>query len=218
MSKPNCFCIYSFLLLSLFISTVSGCDASDSQDVSHDPLFIKGHYKDLLKKYQYILGEAKAHDIKDIQYANALENVAILYYKMGLYTEAEPLYKRALSIYDQALGPDHPDVATSLNNLAELYRHQARYTDAEPLYKRALLIYEKSLNPEHPDVAMGLNNLALLYVSQARYTDAEPLYKRALLIFEKSLNPEHPNVAMSLNNLALLYVSQIGRASCRERV
>ena len=184
MSRSNRFFIYSFLLLSLFISTVSGSDASDSQDVTHDPLFIKGHYKDLLKKYQYILGEAKAHDIKDIQYANALENVAILYYKMGLYTEAEPLYKRALSILEKNFGPDHPDVAMSLNNLAILYSTQARYTEAESLYKRALSIYEKTLDPNHPEVATTLNNLAELYRHQARYTKAEPLYKRAVNILQ----------------------------------
>ena len=40
----------------------------------------------------------------------------------GRYADAEPLYKRALAISEKALGPDHPDVATSLNNLAVLYR------------------------------------------------------------------------------------------------
>ena len=40
----------------------------------------------------------------------------------GRYADAEPLYKRSLAIREKALGPDHPDVATSLNNLAELYR------------------------------------------------------------------------------------------------
>ena len=39
----------------------------------------------------------------------------------GRYADAEPLYKRALAIYEKALGPDHPYVATTLNNLAVLY-------------------------------------------------------------------------------------------------
>ncbi len=53
-------------------------------------------------------------------------------------------YKRALAIREKALGPDHPNVATSLNNLALLYHKQGRYVDAEPLYKRALVIFEKA--------------------------------------------------------------------------
>ena len=83
----------------------------------------------------------------------SLNNLAALYADQGRYADAEPLYKRALAIREKALGPDHPDVATSLNNLAELYRDQGRYADAEPLYKRALAIYEKALGPDHPNVA-----------------------------------------------------------------
>jgi tetratricopeptide (TPR) repeat protein len=85
-----------------------------------------------------------------------------------------------LAIFEKALGPDHPSVASALNDLAELYKKEARYADSEPLYKRALAIREKVLGPDHPDVAQSLNNLADLYSAQGRHADAEPLYKRAL--------------------------------------
>jgi tetratricopeptide (TPR) repeat protein len=48
--------------------------------------------------------------------------LAVLYNRQGRYAKAEALYKRALAILERALGPGHPDVATSLNNLAEPYR------------------------------------------------------------------------------------------------
>jgi Tetratricopeptide repeat len=51
---------------------------------------------------------------------------------------------------EKALGPDHPDVATSLNNLALLYHVQGLHEQAEPLYNRSLAIMEKALGPEHP--------------------------------------------------------------------
>ena len=35
--------------------------------------------------------------------------------------------RRALSIYETALGAEHPDVSAPLNNLAQLYRAEARY-------------------------------------------------------------------------------------------
>ena len=44
----------------------------------------------------------------------------------GQYAKAEPLYQRSLAIWEKALGPDHPEVATSLNNLAVLYRRPRR--------------------------------------------------------------------------------------------
>ena len=103
-------------------------------------------------------------------------------YAQGRYSDAEPLYKRSLSIREKALGPDHPDVGTTLNNLAGLYRAQGRYSDAEPLYKRCITIVEKALGPDHPSVGTTLNNLAALYRAQGRYSDAEPLYKRCITI------------------------------------
>jgi tetratricopeptide (TPR) repeat protein len=135
-------------------------------------------------------------------------NLASVYQDLGKYADAEVIFKRALTIKEKALGPNHPDVATNLDNLAVLYSDQGRYADAEPLSKRALAIREKALGPNHPQVATHLNNLANLYREQGRYADAEPLYKRALAIDEKALGPNHPNVATSLNNLAVLYLDQ----------
>jgi tetratricopeptide (TPR) repeat protein len=126
----------------------------------------------------------------------------------GRYAEAEPLYTRAVSIYQRALGPEHAYVATTLSNLAVLYRAQGRYEGAEPLHNRALGIREKALGRDHPYVAQSLTNLAALYYSQGRYEEAEPLHRRAMVIKEKVLGPDHPDVATSLNELALLYDAQ----------
>ena len=52
------------------------------------------------------------------------------------YAAAEHLYKRALSIYEKALGLDHPSVATTLNNLALLYRATGRNLEAQELEHR----------------------------------------------------------------------------------
>ena len=56
----------------------------------------------------------------------------------GHYADAEPLGKRALAIRENALGPDHPDVARSLNNLAGLYQVRGRYADALRIVKRTI--------------------------------------------------------------------------------
>ncbi|CAN0388402.1 unnamed protein product, partial [Ascophyllum nodosum] len=71
----------------------------------------------------------------------------------GKYDDVGPLYKRALAILEETLGPDHPKVASSLNNLAILLASQGKYDDAEPLYKRAFAIFEETLSPDHPEVA-----------------------------------------------------------------
>ena len=65
---------------------------------------------------------AEAFGDQDPRFATSLNNLAELYRAQGLYGEAEPLYKRALSIVEKALGPAHADVGQSLNNLAGLYQ------------------------------------------------------------------------------------------------
>src|SRR5579863_9150722 len=60
--------------------------------------------------------------------------------KRAQYAGAEPLYLRALSIYEQQWGAEHPGTATILNNLALLYSDQGKHIEAEPLYLRALAI------------------------------------------------------------------------------
>ncbi len=93
-----------------------------------------------------------------------------------------PLFKRSLAIKEKALGPDHPDVATSLNNLALLYYTQGQYAQAEPIFKRSLAIWEKALGLDHSNVAMSLENLAALYRKTDREKVAEALEKRAAVI------------------------------------
>ena len=61
----------------------------------------------------------------------SLNCLASLYNRQGRYAEAEPLFKRALVIREEALGLEHPDVAWSLNGLAKLYGNQGRYAEAE---------------------------------------------------------------------------------------
>jgi len=148
--------------------------------------------------------------------AKSLNNLALLYYAQGAYVKAEPLYARALAIWEKALGPEHPDVAMSLNNLALLYHAQGAYAKAEPLYARALAIWEKALGSEHPDVAKGLNNLAMLYHAQGASAKAEPLYARALAIREKMRGPEHLNThaaRKAINSLGSQTVAQVQGSS-----
>jgi CHAT domain-containing protein/Tfp pilus assembly protein PilF len=133
-------------------------------------------------------------------------------YEVGKYAEAIPLAQQVLAIRENALGPDHPDVADALEWLASLYDKQGRYAEAEPFYKRALAIYEKARGPDHPDVASALIGLGSLYREQGRYAEAEPLLRRALAIDEKELAPNDPVLAGALGRLASLLSFQ-GRSA-----
>ena len=91
-----------------------------------------------------------------------MNNLALLLQSQGDYAAARPLYERALAIREQALGPAHPDTATSLNNLAYLLWAQGDYAAARPLYERALQIVEQVLGVSHPTTNIIRANLATL--------------------------------------------------------
>ncbi|MCA1994544.1 MAG: CHAT domain-containing protein, partial [Coleofasciculus sp. S288] len=118
----------------------------------------------------------------------SLNNLALLYEAQGNYAQAEPLYQRALAIFEKVLGPEHPDVAASLSALGSLYHAQGNYAQAEPLFQRALAISEKVLRPEHPLVATSLNNLAELYWAKGDIARTLEFLTRSSNIEERSLN------------------------------
>jgi tetratricopeptide (TPR) repeat protein len=98
---------------------------------------------------------------QNLREADSLNKKVMELYNAGKYAEAIPLAQRTLSIREQELGPDAPDLASSLENLAALYSTQDRYADAEPLYKRSLAIRERILGTEDPGLVPSLNDLAL---------------------------------------------------------
>ena len=60
---------------------------------------------------------------------------------------------RSLSIRQQTLGPQHPDVATSYNNLASVLCDQGDLKEGNEYHESGLAIRQQTLGPYHPDVA-----------------------------------------------------------------
>jgi PAS domain S-box-containing protein len=62
---------------------------------------------------------------------------AALYCSEGQYSKAEPLYRRALMIFERNLGSDHPKVANVLTDLADVYMKMGKHEEAKKLAARA---------------------------------------------------------------------------------
>jgi tetratricopeptide (TPR) repeat protein len=115
-------------------------------------------------------GDAAPRTGTEAQAAGLLDRLASYRHgALAAYTQAQPLYERALAIYERVLGPDHPDTAASLSNLALLLRAQGDLAGARPLFERALAIRERVLGPDHPNTAESLNNLASLLKDQGEF-------------------------------------------------
>jgi tetratricopeptide (TPR) repeat protein len=133
-------------------------------------LAIRPHAEALIK-------HAQSHGMNALPVDVLANQFAVFLYARADYAQAESLYRLALKIDEQSVGPDHPKVGSRLNNLAQLLQATNRLAEAEPLMERALAIDEKALGPDHPDVARDLNSLAQLLRATNRLVEAESLYR-----------------------------------------
>ncbi len=121
------------------------------------------------------LQESDDFPLHDPRVTITLECLAEVLFKQRKYAQAEPLCQRTLEIYEQTIGPDHPDVGILANNLAMLYHMQDKFEQAENLYKKALSVQTKALGSKHPEVINLLGNYANLLFRVHRDAEGEQL-------------------------------------------
>jgi tetratricopeptide (TPR) repeat protein len=144
-------------------------------------------------------------ELKDqpVVQARLLDTIGKLYQSIGLYDREQPLLEEALRLRRQALGSEHPDVATSLDHLGEVARLKDDDARSESLLREALEMRRKLLGAENKDVAASLNHLAVVLHDRGQYDEAERLHREALEMKRKLLGRESPEVAVSMSNLGL---------------
>jgi len=63
----------------------------------------------------------------------SLNSLAVLYDAQGRYADAEPLYRRAFTLTEKALGPEHPDTGTAHSRRPNMYNSEV-YTSLQYWY------------------------------------------------------------------------------------
>ena len=150
----------------------------------------------------------------EFQLLGALGNLHEL---RGDYDQALAEHRRVLTLQEQVLPPDHPDLAHSINNTGLVEARRGELGPAITDLERALEHYERSFGPQHPELADTLNNLGIVYQQAGRYDDSLRVHQRALAIRERTFGPDHPEVAVSLNNLGTLPLQLAGSGLlCRQ--
>jgi Tfp pilus assembly protein PilF len=146
----------------------------------------------------YALSEAHGRALATTRALNNLGNVAV---RRGEYKDALALYERALTGFNEHIGPHHPSTARALNNIAIVLQRLHRYKEAGVELERALAIKRDSLGPEHVSVASTLGNLANNHIELREFEEARARYEEAMRLFERALGAEHPSVASCLDGL-----------------
>ncbi len=137
--------------------------------------------------------------------ARCHNSLGILFMLEGSYTEALPLFEKALIMWENTLGSHGKQIGFALNNIGYLLLLQGAYREAQPYLERLLVIFEQEFG-HHPRTAIGLNNLGVVLMNLGNLTEARPNLERALEIREEALGLEHPHTAVSLQNMGLLFM------------
>lgn len=123
--------------------------------------------------------------------------------KSDQYEEALASYSKALAIFEDVLGKDHPKVATCLVNMSKVYESQEKWSDVESVLKRAIIIDKTNLGSDHFDVGLDQHSLSFACLKQMKYADAEKYAKEALNVFKSQSGANKaPAIAFGLFSLA----------------
>jgi CHAT domain-containing protein len=119
------------------------------------------------------------------EYANLLNNMAILYLLMKKDDLVEDMLKQSAFIYKSVMGEITPSYAKAIGDLGNFYRYKGRYDEAKKILERVLEIREQTLGVNHPLFVQSQEDLAILLWKQKEYGRAYSLYHE---VMEKSLD------------------------------
>ena len=127
------------------------------------------------------------------------------------YAEALPAAREAKVLFEQASGPQHPDVGKALLTVADIEGRLNDSAQAEQDAERAVAILEKHRGSD-PDLdqtyATGLTVLAGVYWDVNKFAQAEQTYRRAIAAQEAVWGQDSLYVATTLTNLGQLYLTR----------
>ena len=131
--------------------------------------------------------------------AKRLLDLGDLYVAQGRADQAEPLFLRALSIRESALGSGHPEVDQVRYRLADACDALHKRARARDIYRDLLARQSADYGPESPRLLGLLERLGEIETDRGGFVEAESLYTRSLRIRERILGREHPTLVAGLS-------------------
>jgi tetratricopeptide (TPR) repeat protein len=143
-----------------------------------------GRYDEAITLYRRAIEFAEKAGVLDAV-AMATNNLAATLRARDNSPEALPLYRRAYTIWNQQLGPTHPNTLMALENVADYLVMAHLYDDAEASMKRDLQLRERTLGPDHPDGYYAVAILCDVELARGHYAKAEELAEHEIALVEK---------------------------------
>jgi CHAT domain-containing protein len=128
---------------------------------------------------------------REAQDSRRLRTAAVRLEADGRYEEGRGLLERALSLSEQAGGPESTDTAMVLFRLAENALETRDDSRARMVLMRAIAIYENAWGAEHPYTAMARARLAAVDQRAGDGPKADAALRQSIGILDKALGTDH---------------------------
>ena len=114
---------------------------------------------------------------------------AEMFREQSKYAEAEQALRTVLSVREETLPANHPNISEAKVKLARVLAEQGKYAEARGLANDALKSAEEEFGKSDQNlfVARAKNCLGNIYRQDGRYQDAENLLKEALASQRKAV-------------------------------
>lgn len=145
--------------------------------------------------------EEKANKLDVIK---TLSNLGVMVAGNGDLVEAESLLRRAVSIAEKHLEPEHYLGLFPLSILGRVLARKGDLEQAETLCRTTLRIRESVLGPDHPHTLQSANGLAEVLMRRGNFPEAVALSRRVLATETRTLGPDHPAKLSSAQTLAVI--------------
>jgi tetratricopeptide (TPR) repeat protein len=135
---------------------------------------------DAVKPLTTAVTEAESFPPADPRLVMTLAALADTHDKLGHFTDAEPLYARAIAIVEKVAGPDHPVIGELLGKRADDLRKMGKTVEADQAAARAAKIAaaqaernaKDAAGPKYQDMTVGQWTAALASPERMQVMDA----------------------------------------------
>lgn len=139
---------------------------------------------------------------------NAMNSLAGVLHAVGKTDEAEALYREALALREEVLGPSHPQTLSTFRRLTRLLVETGQFDAALPLLEVLLLRHELRIGADR-GLTLGVRkNLAITLERLGRFEESEAVRRATYDLLRDSRGLGHEYTTEALDDLVAYYESR----------
>ncbi|HVK87088.1 MAG TPA: protein kinase [Kofleriaceae bacterium] len=146
-----------------------------------------------------------AHGVRSREVAMTRNSLCVARSRLREFESALEQCHRAVDIWLDRVGPNHPDLGKAYNNLGTILDHMDRFDEAITQYEHAATLFARAFGEEHPAHRIALANLGKVLSRKGDQDRAIATLLHVLELQERAPASREATIEAVLSNLARAY-------------